>query len=306
MLFSLTGPAARIGGLLLGLLACGNLPAEVITFDDLTLIPDSHFAGPTQNAVGSAGPFPGTTEFTGTFTSGGVEFTNRVLEPGGFWSGFAYSNETNTTMAGFGNQFATFAGADHTPAGNGIFGLAFDVVELAVPTFEALQRLPHFSVPTGMVVAGAFLTNTTYAALSMRDGDAFAKKFGGVSGNDADYLLVRAYGVDALGNIFASRPEFYLSDFRAADNSQDYILDDWGLFDLSSLAGAATIHFDMETTDVEGGFSNTPMYFAIDDIELAAETVPEPSSGLLAIAAAGAIWRVRRRKRAASQGFPPE
>jgi hypothetical protein len=34
---------------------------------------------------------------------------------------------------------------------------------------------------------GVYVTNTTYAYNSMRDGDMFAKKFGGPTGNDPDW-----------------------------------------------------------------------------------------------------------------------
>jgi hypothetical protein len=44
----------------------------------------------------------------------------------------------------------------------------------------------------------------TYAALSMRDGDGFAKQFGGASGDDPDYFLLTITGRDALDAITAA------------------------------------------------------------------------------------------------------
>ena len=47
------------------------------------------------------------------------------------------------------------------------------------------------------------LTNTTYTALSMLNGDSFSKKFGGSTGNDPDYLRLIIQGRDAGNAITA-------------------------------------------------------------------------------------------------------
>ena len=57
----------------------------------------------------------------------------------------------------------------------------------------------YIDLPAGMDPASVRLTNTTFAALSMRDGDAFAKQFGGVSGDDPDWFLLTIDGLDAGG-----------------------------------------------------------------------------------------------------------
>jgi MYXO-CTERM domain-containing protein len=290
------GWGLRAGAALAVLLTGASLSAEVINFENLTLPPGSHFVGPVPGGAVDTDPFGGT-RTTGEFTSGSLNFFNQFVDYGAFtsWNAFGYSNETDTTTPGFGNQYSTFAGADHTATGAGVFGIAFGYVDnLVTPTLTALQGLPSFTVPAGMMATGAYLTNITYAALSMQNGDAFAEKFGGASGTDPDYLRVKAYGVDAGGNVLGNSPEFYLSDFRFSNSADDYILSSWEWFDLSSLAGAAKVYFNMETSDVGPFGSNTPTYFAIDDISL--EAVPEPSSALLAVAAAGMLWRARRRK----------
>jgi hypothetical protein len=176
-----------------------------------------------------------------------------------------------------------------------VFGVAFDVVDVVGEvTITALEQMPYFRIPAGMVATGAYLTNTTYAALSMRDGDAFTDPFGGPSGTEPDYFRVTAYGVDGQGQILRT-PDFYLADYRAGSSANDYIRKTWEWFDLSALAGTQTVYFDVQTSDIGPFGSNTPMYFAIDDISLA-EATPEPSSALLTLVAAGVAWRVRRRK----------
>ena len=127
--------------------------------------------------------------------------------------------------------------------------------------------LPADGVAT--VVEGAWLTNTTYAALSMRDGDAFAKQFGGPSGADPDWFLVTITGYDGdespRGTV-----DFYLADFRFEDSVEDYIVDQWTWVDLVGLGPVSAIDFALSSSD-NGDFGmNTPAYFALDGLRFAA------------------------------------
>ncbi|MEW4490415.1 DUF4465 domain-containing protein [Thalassoglobus sp. JC818] len=280
--------------------------AEMVDFDDLPLSPDSHWNGPDLTGAQSPGPYGGTL-YNGSFTSGSAQFANNYEDFYGSWSGFAYSNETNTSIAGFTNQFSTFAGAAQSGSNFGI-GFGYDDVNANQldpiafdPTNTAhLLALPHFTVATGVAVTSAYVTNTTYAALSMTNGDGFAKKFGGDTGNDADWLKLSAYGIDEFGQALGATVEFYLADYRFTDNTQDYIVDEWTLMDLSSLAGAQTIAFNLSSSDSGPYGMNTPAYFAIDSIDVSSVTpVPEPGSlALLLIGSAVAgVSRTRRGRR---------
>ncbi len=111
------------------------------------------------------------------------------------------------------------------------------------------------------------VTNTTYAALSMRDGDSFAKKFGGADGNDPDFLLLTITGKNSAGAAIGT-VEFYLADYRFADNSLDYIVDDWIQVDLSPIAHARSLEFAVSSSDVGPFGINTPAFFAVDEITL--------------------------------------
>ena len=89
---------------------------------------------------------------------------------------------------------------------------------------------------------GVYLTNTTYAYFSMLNGDAFAKQFGGASGDDPDWFLLSILAFDAGGAETGSL-DFYLADFRSADNDLDYILDAWTYLDLSALGPVKSLRF---------------------------------------------------------------
>jgi hypothetical protein len=150
-------------------------------------------------------------------------------------------------------------------------------------------------------LAGAWFTNTTWAALSMRDGDGFAKQFGGASGDDPDFLSLTISGFDAAG-LPTGAVEFLLADYRFADGSLDYIVDQWTWVDLGSLGAVKDVDFSIASSDTAFGFVNTPAYFAMDDLVI----VPEPHTGaLLALGLAGlGITRRRRGSRCRSRRWP--
>jgi hypothetical protein len=122
------------------------------------------------------------------------------------------------------------------------------------------------------------VTNTTYAATSMLNGDGFAKQFGGPTGNDPDYFRLRVLGYDAGGNL-AGSVEHYLADYRFADNGQDYVVSQWQEVDLANLRGLGvrSLSFNLESSDTGFFGVNTPAYFALDDLLLAPPSTTDPS-----------------------------
>jgi hypothetical protein len=158
-----------------------------------------------------------------------------------------------------------------------------------------MYQLPNITIPVGFKLQSLEVTNTTYTALTMKNGDGFgfSKAFGGPTGSDADYLLLTAYGTDAVGTVLGSA-EFYLADYRFADNGLDYIVNTWTTWDLTALGNASRIYFNLSSTDVGQFGMNTPGYFAADNLQIVA--VPEPSSFVLMIAAVAGALLLRRKK----------
>lgn len=245
------------------LLAAATARAQVVDFEDLGL-PANSFANGSANIV------PPATVATVPFVSRGTAFNNRYNTAfGGTWAGWSISSTTDATTPGFGNQYSAY----HLPIGGGdgssTYGVAFEDAFTPVT--------PTIALPAGARPLSARITNTTYAALSMRDGDAFSKRFGGLSGNDPDFFRLTVRGFDALGTP-TGQTEFFLADYRFANNSQDYIVSQWTTLDLSPLGAASRLTFALDSTD-NGPFGmNTPAYFALDNLTLV--PVPEP----------GAIW----------------
>jgi hypothetical protein len=114
-------------------------------------------------------------------------------------------------------------------------------------------------------ISELFITNTTYAYLSMKNGDPFSKQFGGPTGNDPDFFLltIKKY---LNGVLSSDSVNFYLADFRFEDNSQDYIVNTWESVDLSGLGEADSLYFALSSSDVGAFGMNTPAYFCIDNV----------------------------------------
>ena len=106
------------------------------------------------------------------------------------------------------------------------------------------------------------ITNSTYAALSMKNGDSFAKKF---SGKDKDFFKVWVKGY-ASGKVKDSL-EAYLANFQYADSTQNFIQKEWKTIDLSKFVAIDSLSFKLESTDVGQWGMNTPGYFTVDNIK---------------------------------------
>ena len=217
----------------------------------------------------AVGDFDNGSDSAGGFVSNGVTFENTFTDfGGGFfgWTGFSSSAVRDVTTAGFGNQYAAYdtTGIQGSGAGDSVgYGVFYDGSERMV--------LPQVSL-----VSNAMLTTTTYSALSMLNGDSFAKQFGGPTGDDADWLTVTLTGYDATDGITGT-VEFDLADYTFVDNAMDYVVDEWTLVDLTPLGAVKSIGFSFAGSDVGTFGLNTPAYVAIDDVTI----VPEPGTALL-------------------------
>jgi hypothetical protein len=209
-----------------------------VDFEDLTLAGDSYWNG----SDGSEG-----------FESGIMSFPNANY--GSYWSDWSYSNMTDVTTAGSTNQYSAITGKGFDPENKGdkIYGVAnaYNVTEV------------KFKDDATYALSGFFVTNSTYAALSMEQGDAFAKKFGGTDGNDADWFKLTVKGMKddkETGSI-----DFYLADFRFDDNIKDYIVKTWQWVDLSTLGNVDALKFNLSSSDTGDYGMNTPAYFCADN-----------------------------------------
>ena len=241
----------------------------VVSFNDLNGYNNSTPAGSYFDGYGAGAT-------TGSWQTQGLAFNTRQFGPG--WS---YSNVNNTTTAGFTNQYASSTGTGRGGSGNYLM---------------ATGTGAFFNLPNDMRIESLFISNSTYANLSMRNGDQFAKKFGGTSGNDPDFFRVRFTGFNALGATGSTTGtvDFFLADFRNANNALDFIVTDWQSVDLSVLGNARSVGLAFDGSDVGAFGLNTPAYAAFDDFSLTA--VPEPSGMVLLLCGTAALGFIRRRQ----------
>lgn len=226
----------------------------VVTFDDLTLAPNTYWDG---------------SDSTFGFTSAGVHFENTYDFQWDYWSGgFIYSNSTDVTTIGYTNDFSAYAGTGGNSSQN--YAVNYGGTGIDFGTEKVLSSIQ--------------LTNTTYAALSMLNGDSFGKAFGSPNNaqgnpdgtNGEDWFRLLMIGKDAQSNV-TDTVIFYLADYRFADSTQDYIVNTWKTVNLTSLGEIQFLEFELQSTDVGGFGMNTPAYFALDNITYGTASVNESS-----------------------------
>jgi len=211
---------------------------RIATFDDLTIATGGYWNG---------------SDGSGFFQTTDLKFDNIYTAAYGSWSGFAYSNEHDATTAGYNNQYSVFDSSN----GNNKFALFY------LP--YSGDAFATFAEGKACTIESISLCNSTYVGLSMKNGDAYSKKFGGTTGNDPDWFKVTIDGYNTAGTKVGS-VEFYLADYRATDNSKDYIVGKWTKVDLKSLGKVNKISFNFESTDTGDWGMNTPAYVCLDNI----------------------------------------
>ena len=220
----------------------------------------------------------------------GVRFFNGFTPNFGSFNGAAYSNIQDSITPGFGNQFAAFPGGGSDSNGGVDFGGTYGVIfgssnPAPLPNFV----LPYFDLPALSVVNSIDITNTTFAALAVLNGDGQSRRFGDQPGSTfpagaprgqfEDLFQVTLTGFDQLGGTgnATGSVTIDLADFRFATTAKDVasVLDTWLTVDLTSLGEVQSVAFRFFTTD-SGMFGfNTPVYAAVDNLSFTA--VPDNS-----------------------------
>jgi len=227
-----------------------------------------------------------------TFNSGLFTFENEYNSNYGSWSGWSYTNVTDNTTPGYANQFGNITGSGESSSQ---FGMFFQSFTGKHRTFVSNNGSP-------VNLSGTYITNSTYAYLSMLNGDSFAKQFG--SPNDAsgnpdgtngeDWFLLTIYGLGSDSLHTGDSINFYLADYRFADNTQDYIVNTWEWVDLSSLGAVYGLDYKLTSSDNGQYGMNTPAYFTMDNLTVDFSGIvensnshfsvyPNPTTGLLNI-----------------------
>ncbi|MBN2477385.1 MAG: DUF4465 domain-containing protein [Pirellulales bacterium] len=216
-----------------------------VDFEDLGLGPDSYWNG---------------SDGSGQFTSCGLSFNNTYDPTYGSWGGWAYSTKTDDTDPSWSNQYSAITGVG--VGGSATYGVAYysgwPVTTVPTITIPDPRDLPD----------GLYVTNTTYAYFSMRDGDGFVTAF-----DDADWqrlTITGKAGESVVGSV----------DLDLASGTN--IVDQWTWLDLTGLQGQGV---DMLELSFSGSQAEmVPSYVAVD-------AVPEPATiAMIAAAACALLW----------------
>lgn len=222
---------------------------ETLTFEN---IPAASLAGPTASGENLYSAY-GEGQFTG-YSDIKTGLTWEINEGYGaidFWNGgIAASRWNDKATAGHPNACSVYFGDPGKGGHNDsqTFGIAYAPASLSFNS-AAVGVFDHL-----------WLCNATYTALSMKNGDDFAKKF---SYEDQDWLKLIIAGTDAAGAVIETT-EYYLADFRT--DFSGGIREGWHRIDLSVLGPVNGLAFTLESSDVGEYGLNPPAYFCIDDI----------------------------------------
>jgi hypothetical protein len=117
--------------------------------------------------------------------------------------------------------------------------------------------------PGGLVLTSLQITNCTYTYNSMKLGDFIGKKFGGKTGKDPDYLLLRIKSWQ--NKKILDSQDIYLADYRFSDSTKDYLLRDWKQVNFNPwLKPSDSFTFHLHGSDTGMYGLNTPAFFAMD------------------------------------------
>ena len=230
--------------------------------------------------------------------------------------GWAVSSQTNTTNPMFQNQYSAITGSGLN--GSSTYAVGFTYGNPAYLQYNQPQGTPlynssnpfhpsdtYITLAEGMSAKSIAITNTTYAYLAMRDGDiyGFSPAF-----SQGDFQLLDIRGYDSTGRQVGD-VNFYLADYRSTDSDDWTLINTWNTVDLTSLAGATTLQFGIQSSQNDSIYGvNPPAYFAADNFVFGPSdslaTVPEPASvALLASGLIGVVVVGRRRRRAGVLGL---
>ena len=221
--------------LVLATMASAQAPA---TFDDVQLGSNGIWTGP---------------EGENELPSGGWIFTNSSYPSWGFWGGFTVSNRTDLNQTGLNAQYTAVTGCGYDGSS-----------QYAVAYTYGVQTDVYAADGQSHTITGCYITNNLWAYQHVLYGESGVTPFGGLSGDDPDWFKLTATGKNASGQTIAEL-DFYLADYRFANNEDDYVLDTWEWFDLSPLGSVASISFSLSSTKSNYGGMITPAYFCMED-----------------------------------------
>ena len=179
---------------------------------------------------------------------------------GGLWgSGSAYTNVKDTSNGTYTNLYGSITNG----AFNGNYYVASQNNAIIKMNSNALS------------LSGFFVTNTTFAYKTMKNGTTVARKFGDTTGTHSGLpqgtypdwfkIIVRPY---RGGVLLTDSVEHYLADYRAAGTVNDFIQKNWQYVFCANLPISDSILITLKSSDTGTVGINTPGFFCMDNISV--------------------------------------
>lgn len=217
--------------------------------------------------VSARGYENGDTELGG-FISGNYYFANIYNSEWSSWSGFALSTKKETTfnMANYNeDQYNSCVGSGYN---------ASETYLVAFPTTYGVTSKLDMAIVTeaegnNFDARGFFVTNTANNVRSYLNGDGMSKDADGTYTGDkgfttGDWCKLTVYGSKDDQTV-SGTVEFYLADYRSANEAEHYYVKDWTWVDISSLGNVNMLSFEVTSSRSNEYGMTTPGYFCMDN-----------------------------------------
>lgn len=187
----------------------------------------------------------------GSFVSGSFKFDNFYSQDyGGYWGNYGYTNMTSTHFDGY------FLGQWKNVVGSGAEGS--ETFMVAYPGYYG-GKITVMNNPEGDVISGCCITNSAYTLDNILNGDGMSSDDGAPFGQ-GDYLKLTITADNGKSL------DFYLADYRAAEESDRYYVNDWTWVDLSVLGTVKELTFTFDGTKKNNWGLTTATYFCMDNL----------------------------------------
>ena len=255
--------------------------ALVADFENLYLEENSNWHGPDTKGDIEEGLY-GDQQYQGSFISGSYQFSNNYSIDWKSWSGFSYANRTSTTFQSITtDQWNSCVGRGNNGSAN--YGVFFE------DTF-APMTVTVLNNPEGEQLNGFFITNNAWTVNAILNGDdqTGEKDADGnpVSGSEGfrqgDYFLLTITADNG------EEIEYYLADYRSANESDRYYVKTWEWVDLSSLGTVKELTFGLKSSRRNTYGYTTPLYFCLDDFN---STRPDQTSDVTLTVTEGSLTK---------------
>ncbi len=213
---------------------------QVFNFEQFTMPDEGYWNGSDES---------------GGFGSEYVNFVNNYNSDYFSWDGFSYSNLTDQTTNSYENQYSTYAGEAFSGDN---FGIVYPAYGGGLQSGFWTTGTASCSFENPVNVSEIWVTNSTYAALTILNGDTFSEAF--TTDND-DFFKLIIEGKN--GDVSTGEVEFLLADYTGIEG---IIIDDWQQVDLTPLGTIDNLTFTFASTKYNDSGITNPTYFCFDNL----------------------------------------